>query len=268
MSTDVKRLVSFKQCLLILALFNISNFIFPSDNTTKDPIYDELEDLNEKDKIDAVNNGLQLDGVRLNYDYSEQFKDLQRSDRDQNTQTQKPPTQTGTQQQSTSEHQTESGTESSLINSSNPSTTSNSISTSSSSSSSLSHDQTQLMASATATATSIVLKLQQEKHGTKRKKNDQSQEEDDSDYEDEDNDYDYDSDKNKDSDDDYEEQANKKRKLAKKHKCEECGKASYRKRDLANHMLTHTGEKPFECDICKRRFSIKSNLKVHKKRHK
>lgn len=29
----------------------------------------------------------------------------------------------------------------------------------------------------------------------------------------------------------------------------------------------HTGEKPFECDICHQRYSTKSNLTVHRKKH-
>lgn len=29
----------------------------------------------------------------------------------------------------------------------------------------------------------------------------------------------------------------------------------------------HTGEKPFECDICRQRYSTKSNLTVHRKKH-
>lgn len=29
----------------------------------------------------------------------------------------------------------------------------------------------------------------------------------------------------------------------------------------------HTGEKPFECDVCHQRYSTKSNLTVHRKKH-
>lgn len=29
----------------------------------------------------------------------------------------------------------------------------------------------------------------------------------------------------------------------------------------------HTGEKPFQCDICLQRYSTKSNLTFHKKKH-
>lgn len=29
----------------------------------------------------------------------------------------------------------------------------------------------------------------------------------------------------------------------------------------------HTGEKPFQCDVCLQRYSTKSNLTVHQKKH-
>lgn len=34
-----------------------------------------------------------------------------------------------------------------------------------------------------------------------------------------------------------------------------------------SHTRVHTGEKPFQCDICLQRYSTKSNLTVHKKKH-
>lgn len=34
-----------------------------------------------------------------------------------------------------------------------------------------------------------------------------------------------------------------------------------------SHTRVHTGEKPFECDICHQRYSTKYNLTVHRKKH-
>ena len=34
-----------------------------------------------------------------------------------------------------------------------------------------------------------------------------------------------------------------------------------------SHTRVHTGEKPFQCDICLQRYSTKSNLTFHKKKH-
>ncbi|ESZ99568.1 hypothetical protein SBOR_0041 [Sclerotinia borealis F-4128] len=56
----------------------------------------------------------------------------------------------------------------------------------------------------------------------------------------------------------------------KKHKCKICEKRFTRPSSLQTHMYSHTGEKPFPCDIegCGRHFSVVSNLRRHKKVHK
>ncbi|KAJ5550471.1 hypothetical protein N7535_001588 [Penicillium sp. DV-2018c] len=56
----------------------------------------------------------------------------------------------------------------------------------------------------------------------------------------------------------------------KKHKCKVCEKRFTRPSSLQTHMYSHTGEKPFACDVegCGRHFSVVSNLRRHKKVHK
>ncbi|KAG4033448.1 hypothetical protein MFRU_005g04520 [Monilinia fructicola] len=56
----------------------------------------------------------------------------------------------------------------------------------------------------------------------------------------------------------------------KKHKCKICEKRFTRPSSLQTHMYSHTGEKPFPCDVegCGRHFSVVSNLRRHKKVHK
>ncbi|CAK7200550.1 hypothetical protein SEUCBS139899_003247 [Sporothrix eucalyptigena] len=56
----------------------------------------------------------------------------------------------------------------------------------------------------------------------------------------------------------------------KKHKCKVCEKRFTRPSSLQTHMYSHTGEKPFACDVpgCGRNFSVVSNLRRHKKVHK
>jgi Zinc finger, C2H2 type len=56
----------------------------------------------------------------------------------------------------------------------------------------------------------------------------------------------------------------------KKHKCKICDKRFTRPSSLQTHMYSHTGEKPFACNVegCGRQFSVVSNLRRHKKVHK
>ena len=48
---------------------------------------------------------------------------------------------------------------------------------------------------------------------------------------------------------------------------EGCGRLFKRYEHLKRHNLMHTGERPFECDICLKRFSRSDNFNQHKKTH-
>ncbi|QDS67998.1 hypothetical protein FKW77_009343 [Venturia effusa] len=56
----------------------------------------------------------------------------------------------------------------------------------------------------------------------------------------------------------------------KKHKCKICDKRFTRPSSLQTHMYSHTGEKPYACEVegCGRHFSVVSNLRRHRKVHK
>ncbi|KAH3897458.1 hypothetical protein DPMN_021646 [Dreissena polymorpha] len=45
--------------------------------------------------------------------------------------------------------------------------------------------------------------------------------------------------------------------------CAHCGKLFVSKAKLRRHMLIHTGEKPFTCNVCQRGFNQKGNMKIH-----
>ena len=53
-----------------------------------------------------------------------------------------------------------------------------------------------------------------------------------------------------------------------KHVCRFCQKAFGSDSALQIHLRSHTGERPYKCNICANRFSTKGNLKVHFVRHK
>mgnify|MGYP000091051647 CR=1 FL=1 len=54
------------------------------------------------------------------------------------------------------------------------------------------------------------------------------------------------------------------------HSCagEKCTAAFRRRSGLSSHKRIHTGEKPYECTICHRRFPNSSNCNAHMRSHK
>ncbi|KAH8928126.1 hypothetical protein BT69DRAFT_1193457, partial [Atractiella rhizophila] len=52
-----------------------------------------------------------------------------------------------------------------------------------------------------------------------------------------------------------------------RYQCRYCDKRFARPSSLKIHVFSHTGEKPFKCNICGRGFSVQSNLRRHGKVH-
>ncbi|KFV39155.1 Zinc finger protein 165, partial [Tyto alba] len=51
------------------------------------------------------------------------------------------------------------------------------------------------------------------------------------------------------------------------HKCLECGKFLSRGSSLTRHRRIHSGEMPFKCQECGRRFRFETYLISHQKTH-
>lgn len=53
-----------------------------------------------------------------------------------------------------------------------------------------------------------------------------------------------------------------------KYKCSVCNQPKASPTALKRHMVSHTGEKSFQCGICSKKYTTQSNLKIHERKHK
>ena len=52
-----------------------------------------------------------------------------------------------------------------------------------------------------------------------------------------------------------------------KHQCQICGKLYVTQKNLQIHGITHSGEKPFAYEVCGKRFTQRSSVKLHMRMH-
>ncbi|XP_060938687.1 zinc finger protein 770-like [Limanda limanda] len=57
------------------------------------------------------------------------------------------------------------------------------------------------------------------------------------------------------------------RRIKPSHQCRSCSKCFSSPSKLKRHMMIHTGQRPFSCEICGKRFRQKSHLRVHCRTH-
>ena len=53
----------------------------------------------------------------------------------------------------------------------------------------------------------------------------------------------------------------------KPYECDVCNKRFSTSINLLEHKITHTGDRPYECDVCKKGFSFRSQLAEHQRTH-
>ena len=53
----------------------------------------------------------------------------------------------------------------------------------------------------------------------------------------------------------------------KPYQCDLCSKRFIRKSDMKVHMRIHTKEKPYQCEVCEKRFTQSGTMKTHMRVH-